>query len=207
MIAVIDYGMGNLKSVSKAFDKLKADAKVTSNAEDIKKASKVVFPGVGSFEDGMEELNKRNLTVVLKDIISKGKPFLGLCLGLQLLFERSEEAPNAEGLGILKGKVKRFPLNINHKKLKVPHVGWNQIRFAQSTSKSKLLTGIEDGSFVYFVHSYYTLPEDEKIVTSTTEYGITFCSTIKKDNIYATQFHPEKSQKMGLKILENFARI
>lgn len=207
MIAIVDYGMGNLKSVSNAFEKLNAKVKVASDASDIEKASKIVFPGVGSFADGMLGLSKRGLISAIKSSIDKKKPFLGLCLGLQLLFAESEEAPQTEGLGILKGKVKKLPFISEDKKFKIPHIGWNHISLTKKGENSNLLSGIKEESFVYFAHSYYAEPEDISIIASTTEYSIRFCSSLIKDNIYATQFHPEKSQRVGLKILENFIRI
>ncbi len=207
MIAVIDYGMGNLRSVAKALEEIGAKIKVTSSANVIRKASKIVFPGVGSFYDGLKELSKRGLIKPIKSAIKDKKPFLGLCLGLQLLFEESQEAPNIKGLGILEGKIKRIPSEVNRKRLKVPHIGWNQIHLTERGKESRLFKGIKDGSFVYFVHSYVAIPEDSSIISTITEYGIKFCSSISKDNIYATQFHPEKSQEVGLKILKNFIEI
>jgi glutamine amidotransferase len=199
MIVVIDYGMGNLHSVRKALEVVGAKTKVSSRAEDILKADKIVFPGVGSFGEAMKELNKRKLVKPIKDAINGGKPFLGLCLGLQLLFERSEEAPGVKGLGVLKGDVKRFKL----KGLKVPHMGWNSIKNKRST----ILDKVPDSSYMYFVHSYYVKPKDKKVILTTTNYGIDFASGICKDNVYAFQFHPEKSQTLGLKILKNFVEL
>lgn len=207
MIAIIDYGMGNLRSVSKALEEVGAKVKVTSSASDIRKASKVVFPGVGSFADGMTELSKRGLVTPIKESIKDKKPFLGICLGLHLLFEKSEEAPGAKGLYILKGQVKKLPTFNGSKKLKIPHIGWNQIKLTKEGKKSSLFKDIKDNSFVYFVHSYYAQPKDASIVSTCTDYGISFCTSLVKDNIYATQFHPEKSQRVGLKILENFHKI
>jgi len=205
MIVVIDYGMGNLHSVRKALEVVGAKAKVSSCAADILKAKKIVFPGVGSFGEAMKELNKRKLVKPIKDAIAAGKPFLGLCLGLQLLFETSEEAPGVKGLGILEGKVKRFRL----KGLKVPHMGWNQITRGAACRvwQGKILENVPSGSYMYFVHSYYVKPKDRKVVLTTTNYGIDFASGVCKDNVYALQFHPEKSQATGLKILKNFVRL
>jgi imidazole glycerol-phosphate synthase subunit HisH len=207
MIAIIDYGMGNLKSVSKAFEELGAKVKIASCPADIEGASKVVFPGVGSFSNGLKGLTQRGLIEPIKVSIREEKPFLGLCLGLQLLFDESEEAPDEKGLGLLKGRVRKIPSLAEGKRIKIPHIGWNQLSLTEEGRKAPLFDGVKSGDFVYFVHSYIVEPEDESIITSTTDYAVDFCSSIKKDNIYATQFHPEKSQKVGLKILENFIRI
>jgi imidazole glycerol-phosphate synthase subunit HisH len=205
MIIIIDYGMGNLHSVRKALEVVGAKAKVSSRPEDIKKASKLVFPGVGAFGEAMKELKRLKLVKPIKDAIASGTPFLGLCLGLQLLFEKSEEAPGVKGLSVLKGEVKRFRL----KDLKVPHMGWNQILRKTHDAKrtTQLLKGVPNGSYVYFVHSYYVKPKDKKVILTTTDYGINFVSGICKDNVYALQFHPEKSQGLGLKILANFVGL
>ena len=209
MIAVIDYGMGNLHSVRKALEVVGAKAKVTSRPEDLRRAEKIVFPGVGAFGEAMKELERRHLVEPIRDAIGEGKYFLGLCLGLQLLFEKSEESPGVKGLCVLKGDVKRFGFTMKSSKenLKVPHMGWNDIKMKNKKAKSKILSGISDGSYMYFVHSYYVRPKDKDITSTTTDYGIGFVSGIQKDNIYAFQFHPEKSQKAGLKILENFIRL
>jgi glutamine amidotransferase len=203
MITVIDYGMGNLRSVSKALESLGAEVVVSQLPADIKKADKLVFPGVGAFSDCIDEVNKRNLGEPIKEFIKSGKPFLGICMGLQLLFESSQEAPGVAGLGILKGSVEKF----QGAGLKVPQIGWNQIDLTQKGKETDLFKGIKDKDFFYFVHSYYALPETRDITTSTTNYGVDFCSSIKKDNIFATQFHPEKSQAKGLKLLENFINL
>lgn len=205
MIAVIDYGMGNLRSVQKALELVGAKARVTSKPEDLKKCEKLVFPGVGAFGEAMRELKRLKLADPIKDAISEGRPFLGLCLGLQLLFEYSDEAPGVKGLGILKGDVKRFRV----KNLKVPHMGWNSIKVARSQSHkaTSIFKGVPENSYMYFVHSYYVKPKDKKITLTTTDYGIKFVSGICKDNIYGLQFHPEKSQELGLKILENFVKL
>ncbi|MBN1526770.1 MAG: imidazole glycerol phosphate synthase subunit HisH [Candidatus Omnitrophica bacterium] len=206
MIAVIDYGMGNLRSVEKALQVAGARTKVTSDPKDLKKADKIVFPGVGSFGGAMRELEKLGLVQALKDAIDEGKPFLGLCLGLQLLFEKSEEAPGVKGLGVLKGEVKRFRL----KGLKVPHMGWNTIGYQVPRSpglQARILKGISNDAYMYFVHSYYAKPADKKVILTTTDYGIKFVSGICKDNVYAFQFHPEKSQAVGLRILKNFVKL
>jgi glutamine amidotransferase len=211
MIAVIDYGMGNLRSVQKALEEAGAKAKITSGASDIRRCDKVVFPGVGAFGDAVKELKRRGLIGPIKEAIAGGKPFLGLCLGLQLLFEKSEEAPGVKGLGVLKGEVKRFSgsslvASGSKDRLKVPHMGWNEIKVKSKKSKVKsdILKGIPDGSYFYFVHSYYAKPRDPRIVLTTTNYGIDFVSAVRKDNVYGLQFHPEKSQAQGLKILRNF---
>ena len=205
MIVVIDYGMGNLHSVQKALEVVGARVRISSCAEDILKADKVVFPGVGSFGEAMKELKRRKLVKPIKDAIAGGKPFLGLCLGLQLLFEKSEEAPGVRGLGVLKGDVKKFRL----KGLKVPHMGWNNIAYSLQLKaiSSKLFKNVHNNSYMYFVHSYYVKPKDKKVVLTTTRYGKDFVSGVCKDNVYAFQFHPEKSQAMGLRILKNFVRL
>jgi len=207
MITVIDYGMGNLRSVQKALERAGAKAKVTSDPGDIEKADKIVFPGVGSFGDAMKELKLRKLERPLKDAISSGKCFLGLCLGLQLLFEKSEEAPGVKGLGILKGEVKRF--KFSGRALKVPHMGWNTItkNEKRKTKSYNILKNVPNGSYMYFVHSYYVKPKDGSAVLTTTDYGMKFVSGICKNNICGFQFHPEKSQDNGIRILENFVRL
>ncbi len=211
IIAVIDYGMGNLRSVEKALKVAGGKAKVTSDPVYIKKADKIVFPGVGAFGEAMAELKRLKLEAPIKDAVARGKIFLGLCLGLQLLFEKSEEAPGVKGLSILKGKVKRFKFGIRSSKenFKVPHMGWNTIdkNPGSKAKNSKILKGVPGGSYMYFVHSYYVDPEDKGVVLTTTDYGFEFVSSICKDNIYAFQFHPEKSQALGLKVLENFVRL
>jgi len=212
MIAVIDYGMGNLRSVEKALQVAGARTKVTSDPKDLKKAEKIVFPGVGSFGDAMRELKKLGLIAPLKDAIAEGKPFLGLCLGLQLLFEKSEEAPGVKGLCVLKGEVKRFKFTNDERRttndaLKVPHMGWNTIGCKVQGARRKVLKGIPNDAYMYFVHSYYAKPADKKVILTTTDYGMKFASGICKDNVYALQFHPEKSQALGLKILKNFVAL
>lgn len=200
MIVVIDYGMGNLHSVRKALEVVGAKVKVSSRPEDIKKAKKIVFPGVGAFGEAMKELKRRSLVQPIKDAINTDTPFLGLCLGLQLLFEKSDEAPGVKGLCVLDGEVKRFKV----KELKVPHMGWNNIAYSL---KPAILKGIPNGSYMYFVHSYFVLPKDKNVILTTTDYGINFTSGVCKDNIYGFQFHPEKSQALGLKILKNFVDL
>lgn len=208
MIAIVDYGMGNLRSVEKALLSVGARARVTSSAKDIFRADKIVLPGVGAFKNAMDGLRKRKLVEPIVMSVSEGKPYLGLCLGLQLLFEESEEFGVHKGFGILKGRVKRFRENT----LKIPHMGWNQVELrnqknGMAENSAKILKGIPDRSFFYFVHSYYVAPEDKNVVAAKTQYGIAFASIVAKDNVFACQFHPEKSQKAGLKLLENFAKI
>ena len=203
MIAIIDYGMGNLRSVQKAFEKNGAEARITSSTRDIDRAEKIVLPGVGAFGGAMEELKRRGLVDVIREKIRDGVPYLGLCLGLQLLFDASEECEGkemAEGLGILPGVVRRF-----RGKLKVPHMGWNSLRFRKKNCP--LFKGIESGENFYFVHSYYGVPKDPSWTAAVTPYGVEFCSAVWKDNIFATQFHPEKSQAEGLKVIRNFIKL
>ena len=196
MIAIVDYGMGNLRSVEKGFLKVGVDARIVSNPKTVDDARAVVLPGVGAFRDCMRNLNEMSLIESVVRSIQKGKPYLGICLGLQVLFSESEEFGIYKGLDILKGKVMRFKLQ-----LKVPHMGWNKVKILR---RPPLFENIQDEAFFYFVHSFYVVPDDNDIVATTTEYGITFASMIWKENIFATQFHPEKSQETGLKILRNF---
>ena len=202
MIAIIDYGMGNIHSVRKALESKGAKVVVTSNPVEIKKAAKLVLPGVGAFGDAMSELEKRNLAEPIIEHIKDKKIFLGICLGLHLLFESSEESPDVWGLGILKGRVEKFQSTNG---LKIPHMGWNQIKIRKMLCP--LLKGLEDSSDVYFCHSYYPKADDIQIVAASTEYVVDFPSVIWQNNVYATQFHPEKSQAIGLKILENFVNL
>jgi glutamine amidotransferase len=206
MIAIIDYGMGNLRSVQKGFERIGSDAVVTADPRVLLEADRVVLPGVGAFADCMHNLERGGFVEPLLKVIADGRPFLGICLGLQLLFSESEEFGRHRGLNLIPGRVVRFPEGMTEggESLKVPHMGWNQISFAV---RSPLFAGIEEGTNVYFVHSYHVVPEDEKVVATTTQYGIDFCSSIWKDNIVATQFHPEKSQEVGLRMLANFARM
>jgi glutamine amidotransferase len=203
MIAVIDYGMGNLRSVQKGFECVGHEAVVTRDIRVIDQASHVVLPGVGAFGDCMDNLARYELTDVIHRSIAKGKPFLGICLGYQLLFSESEEFGCHKGLGILTGKVKAIPRPQDEggMSFKIPHMGWNTI---QVNKPAPPLQGILPGSFVYFVHSYYVEPADSSLVSTQTEYGIPFASSVWKDNIFATQFHPEKSQTVGLQVLKNF---
>lgn len=196
MIAIIDYDAGNVKSVEKALKTLNQDVIITKDREALLNADKVILPGVGAFGDAMEKLHKYGLVDVIYEIIERKKAFLGICLGLQLLFEESEESPGVKGLGILKGKIVRFPQS----ELKVPQIGWNSLEFPK---KSKLFQDISDGEYVYFVHSYY-LKAEEDIVTATAEYGVKVHAAVEKENIFACQFHPEKSSDVGLRILKNF---
>ncbi len=207
MIAVIDYGMGNLRSVEKALKKVGGRVRITSKPSDIAKCDKLVLPGVGAFGDAMNELKRLRLVAPIKDAINEGKTFLGLCLGMQLLFDASEEAPGVKGLSVLGGNVKRFKFGKGG--LKVPHMGWNVINKASSASAGgpNILKNISDGSYVYFVHSYYVVPKDKKVTLTMTDYGIKFVSGVHKDNVYGFQFHPEKSQDLGLNILSNFIRL
>lgn len=197
MIALVDYDAGNVKSVEKAIEKLGGEFVLTSDPSVIEKADAVILPGVGNFGDCMDKLISRGLDKAIKAFTETGKPFLGICVGLQLLFEESEESPGVPGLGILKGKIKRFPAS---DELKVPQIGWNDVR----SCKGKLFDGIEDGTFFYFVHSYYLEATDPSIVSSNAEYGVTFDSSVESGNVYATQFHPEKSSDAGLHVLKNF---
>lgn len=201
MIAIIDYGAGNLQSVKKALDFIGAENIITDDPEKILSAQKVLLPGVGSFGDAMNSMQEKNLIETVKQSALSGKPFLGICLGLQLLFEESEESPGAEGLGIFKGKIRRFP---NDMGLKIPHIGWNSISIKQNDT---IFKNIDENAYVYFVHSYYLEAEDLNDVATVTNYGIDFHSAVGKGNIFATQFHPEKSGDVGLQILKNFASM
>jgi len=206
MIAIIDYDMGNLRSVAKAFEKVGAPARITRDAGVIDNASHVVLPGVGAFRDCMRHLEEFNLINPILKSIKSGKPFLGICLGLQLLFDESMEFGCHQGLGLIKGSVVRFPVSTDSEglELKVPHMGWNNVRFKKD---SPLFKGIHDGAYFYFVHSYYTAPENPGVTLTTTSYGLEFTSAVEKDNIMACQFHPEKSQRVGLKMLKNFSAL
>jgi glutamine amidotransferase len=201
MIAVIDYGMGNLRSVQKGFEKVGHQALVTSDPAEVARAEKVVLPGVGAFEDAVAELKRRDLIEPVLSAINSGKPFLGICLGLQLLFERSYEHGEHQGLGVLEGEVVRFDLPSGYS---VPHMGWNQLSIPR---RPPILEGVEEGTYFYFVHSYYVVPRDTSVVAATTDYHEPFCSMVWRDNLFATQFHPEKSQSDGLRILRNFAEL
>lgn len=200
MIAIIDYDAGNIKSVEKALQYLGEDVQLTRDADKILDAQKVILPGVGSFGDAMQKLHRYELVPVIRKVVERKTPFLGICLGLQLLFDCSEESPGVEGLGILQGKVRRIP----EKGIKVPHIGWNSLSFP---NPGRLFAGIEEGAFVYFVHSYYLEAKDSKIVTATAEYGTCIHASVESGNVFACQFHPEKSSDTGLKILQNFVNI
>jgi imidazole glycerol-phosphate synthase subunit HisH len=201
MIAIIDYGMGNLRSVQKAFEKAGHAATITSDAAVLADARRVVLPGVGAFRDAIAALESRGLVAPIKASIAAGKPFLGICLGLQLLFERSFEDGEYQGLGVIPGAVVKFQLP---HEFKVPHMGWNQVQFRQ---RPPIFAGVEEGAFFYFVHSYYVVPRDESIVATMTDYARPFCSSIWRENLFATQFHPEKSQAAGVGVLKNFAEL
>lgn len=201
MIAIIDYDAGNIKSVEKALLLLGQDVKITGDGNEILKADKVVLPGVGAFGDAMRNIKDRGLERVIREVAEKGTPFLGICLGLQLLFECSAEAPGVKGLGILKGEI----LKISEQKgLKIPHMGWNSLHLENS---GRLFQGIKEGSYVYFVHSYYLKAADEKIVKASTEYGTHIHASVEQGNVFACQFHPEKSSDVGLAILRNFVEL
>lgn len=202
MITIVDYGMGNIHSVQKALESLGAQTKVVNKPDDLKECSKIVLPGVGAFEDAMSALKVQGLIAPLKENINKGRIFLGICLGMQLLFEKSEEAKNTAGLGILRGSVKKFEGRLG---IKVPHMGWNQLKI--TAVNCPILKGLTDGDFVYFCHSYYPDPHDKKTVAATCNYGNDFASIIWRENIYGAQFHPEKSQDIGLRILKNFVEL
>jgi glutamine amidotransferase len=208
MIAIVDYGMGNLRSVHKALEQVGVEARVTSDPHEVKAAAKIILPGVGAFKDCMRNLEERRLIEPITGSIEEGKPFLGICLGLQLLFEESDEFGPHEGMGILLGRVTRFPQGIQdpetNQPLPIPHMGWNTIGIKKETP---LIAGIESNSFFYFVHSYYAIPRDPRDIAATTSYGIEFACAVQHENIYAVQFHPEKSQEIGLQLLRNFGAL
>ncbi len=206
MVCVVDYGMGNLRSVEKAIERLGYDVTVSRDADVIAASDVLVLPGVGSFGDSMRNLDRYGLIEPLLEHLRGGKPFLGICLGLQVLFEGSEESPGVEGLGVLRGKVVGFRRGgpASRPRLKVPHMGWNTVQLAGSTP---LFDGIPAGSRFYFVHSYYASPEDESVVLGRTTYGVTFASVLKWRNVVAVQFHPEKSGTLGLRFLDNYCRL
>jgi glutamine amidotransferase len=201
MIAIIDYDAGNVKSVEKALQFLGQDAVLTREKEILLKADKVILPGVGAFGNAMNKLRQYGLVEIIHEIVNKGTPFLGICLGLQLMFESSEESPGVEGLGLLKGHIVRIPEKDG---LKVPQIGWNDLAFPK---ESRLFNGFHGGEYVYFVHSFYLQADDESDVAATTEYGVRIHAAVERDNIFACQFHPEKSADVGLKILENFVKL
>jgi glutamine amidotransferase len=201
MIKIVDYGMGNLRSVQKAFEKIGAEAAIVSRPAQAEGAEKLVLPGVGAFRDAIQELKRTELDRPVREHIAADKPFLGICLGLQLLFDVSYEDGQWEGLGILKGKVVRFA---DQPDLKIPHMGWNTLDFAKPT---RLFEGIPGGSSFYFVHSYHVVPADASVIAARTEHGTQFVSAVARNNLFATQFHPEKSQSLGLHLLRNFAAL
>ncbi len=205
MIAIVDYGMGNLKSVENAALTLGVKIKVSDSPKIISQAKKIVFPGVGHFGQTVKELKKRKLIKVLKEKIAQGTPYLGICIGMQVLFDKSQEAPGVKGLGLIKGEVKKFKT----KSLIVPHMGWNRVKIQDTRHKvqNKLFKRVKDNSYFYFVHSYYCEPKDKSIISTTTDYGVKFTSSIQKDNVWALQFHLEKSQELGLKLFNNFLKL
>ncbi|VAX21383.1 Imidazole glycerol phosphate synthase amidotransferase subunit [hydrothermal vent metagenome] len=201
-IVIVDYDVGNLRSVQKGLEKAGASAKISRDKEDISSATALVLPGVGAFAECMKNLGLYDLLDPVRDFISSGRPFLGICVGYQLLFEESEEFGHCKGIGALKGKCVKFDSN-GASGFKIPHMGWNKVDFVKP---GRLFKGVPDGSDFYFVHSFYPVPEEE-ITISTTNYGVDFASSVEKGNIFATQFHPEKSQRAGLKVLENFSKL
>ncbi len=201
MIAIIDYDAGNIKSVEKALQALGENAVITRDKDILLHADRVILPGVGAFGDAMDKLHAYGLVEIIHQIVEKGIPFLGICLGLQLLFERSEESPGVQGLGLLQGEILRIP---DGDGLKIPHIGWNSLKFPHA---GRLFKGIKEESYVYFVHSYYLKAVDESIVKAVTEYGTIIHASVEKDNLFACQFHPEKSSEAGLQILKNFIAV
>jgi len=201
MITIIDYGMGNLRSVQKGFERVGHEALITDRPELVAAGDKVVLPGVGAFGDAMRELAARGLVEPVRESIASGKPFLGICLGLQMLFDVGYEGERLAGLGIVPGEVVRFEVP---REYKVPHMGWNQLMIRR---RAPILEGIEDGTYFYFVHSYYVVPAEREVIATETDYYRPFTSMIWRDNLYATQFHPEKSQAQGLRMLRNFAEL
>ena len=202
MIGVIDYGAGNLRSVCNSLKKLSVNSTLISSPEDIKDISSIIFPGVGSFGDSSEQLKKQRLFDPIKSWLKDDRPFLGICIGFQMLFEKSDESPNSDGFGIIPGKVVRFP---EGNSLKVPHMGWNEIKVRNS--RDPIWKGIKTSTHFYFVHSYYPEPLESNSVSSITSYGLEFASSVRCGNIFGTQFHPEKSQTAGLKLISNFLKL
>jgi glutamine amidotransferase len=204
VIAIVDYGVGNLRSVQKALERAGATAVVSGDPAALDAAHGVVLPGVGAFGDGMANLRRRQLVVPILRQVTQGKPFLGICLGMQLLFEESEEMGEHRGLGLVPGRVVRF----SESSLKVPHVGWNQLHIqpVAAEGRARILDGIGDGAYAYFVHSYYVAPADPTVIAATTDYGIEFAAVVGQDRVWGAQFHPEKSQETGLRLLANFVR-
>ena len=200
MISVVDYGVGNLHSVAKALEKVGAKTRVTSDWHDVASSDGVVLPGVGAFKDSMDAMHRSDLAKAIQAFIASGKPFLGVCVGLQMLFSESEEFGVSKGLDVFKGRVVKFPEG--HK---VPHMGWNQISIKKDSNP--LLKGLKEGDYLYFVHSYYVVPEDKAIIAAQTNYGVDFTCMVWEKNVFGTQFHPEKSQTVGLRIYENFKNL
>ena len=201
MVAIIDYDAGNIKSVEKAMQLLGQEVKITRDRDEIMAADHVILPGVGAFGDAMEKLHQYGLVEVIHEVTKKGTPFLGICLGLQLLFERSDEAPGVEGLGVLKGDILKLP---DKEGYKIPHMGWNSLDFPR---EGRLFKGLGEHPYVYFVHSYYLKAAEKEIVTATADYTTTIHASVEKGNVFACQFHPEKSSEIGLKILKNFVEL
>lgn len=201
MITIINYGSGNLKSIKNGFIKIGVDAQISSNLNDLRDAEALILPGVGAFGNAMKNLQKYKK--VIYEHVDEGKPFLGVCLGLQVLFTHSQESKGVDGLNLLEGEVIRFPESLTHKGMKIPHMGWNELKIR---FQCPILNNINN-NYMYFVHSYYVSPKDEKIIAATVDYGIEVPAVICKDNIYATQFHPEKSGQIGLEILKNFVKL
>ncbi len=201
MVAIIDYDAGNIKSVEKAMQLLGQEVKITRDRDEIMAADHVILPGVGAFGDAMEKLHQYGLVEVIHEVTKKGTPFLGICLGLQLLFERSDEAPGVEGLGVLKGDILKLP---DKEGYKIPHMGWNSLDFPR---EGRLFKGLAEHPYVYFVHSYYLKAAEEEIVTATADYTTLIHASVEKDNVFACQFHPEKSSDVGLQILKNFVEL
>lgn len=206
MIAIIDYGMGNLRSVQKAFEKVGADARIVRTPDEVRRADKLVLPGVGAFRDAVAHLRDQEFVEPVREFIGSGKPFLGICLGLQLLFDVSHEDGEYAGLGVLPGEVVRFDFAgvPAARGLKIPHMGWNQVRWERPCP---LMSGLASGEHFYFVHSYYVAPADSAVSLGLCEYGVVFTAMVWRDNVYATQFHPEKSQRVGLVVLRNFVAL
>ena len=201
MVAIIDYDAGNIKSVEKALHALGYEAVITRDRETLLSADHVILPGVGAFGDAMEKLHTYGLVDVIREVVDRQIPFLGICLGLQLMFESSEEAPGIEGLSLMRGKIVRIP---EAEGLKIPHIGWNSLTYP---SKGRLFEGIEENSYVYFVHSYYLKAEEREVVKAATEYGTLIDASVEKGNVFGCQFHPEKSSDVGMKILRNFLEV
>ena len=205
MLAIVDYGRGNLRSVQNGFRQVGVNAEISEDPDKVAKADGVVFPGVGAFRDCMQNLASRGLDEALRQVVQEGKPVLAICVGMQALLSESDEFGITPGLDIVTGQVRRFPRRVDaDNRLKVPHMGWNQLRFHRLCP---LLNGLPDRVYTYFVHSYYAVPTESAVVAATTDYGVEFASVLWRDNLYATQFHPEKSQSWGLRILRNFAEL